>query len=97
MSSSEIDPTLLAAYRETLFEVHEPASFTLRIGKPCAELQALHTRHGVTASVFITAYNPRSEQLTDADNAARHATLCDELSRSGRVFFRGQGRHSTND
>lgn len=96
MSSREIDPALLAAYRETLFDVSGPDPFTLRVGAPSTELQALHEQHRVTSSAFVTACNPRSERLADKENNERHARLCAELRSAGCASYEGQGKHPSN-
>jgi hypothetical protein len=94
--SSGIDPATLAAYRETEYHVHGESPCTLRVGEPSSALAALHARHGVSTSGFVTACNPRSEQRSAAENAARQQRLEHELAAAGIPFVRGEGRHPDN-
>jgi N-formylglutamate amidohydrolase len=95
-AKSVIPAATVAAYRETHFRVEATPPFVLRIGEPNPHLAELCTRWGVTASAFVTACNPHSESRTEADNAARHAALRDELVRRGLPFVEGAGRHPDN-
>ena len=95
-AKSVIPATMVTAYGETLFEAFATPPFVLRIGEPNPHLAELCRRWRVTASAFVTACNPHSESLTDADNAARHAALRDELVRRGLPFVEGAGRHPDN-
>ncbi|MEZ6037029.1 MAG: DUF3293 domain-containing protein [Planctomycetota bacterium] len=96
MSTPPLDPALLQAYRETLFEALDEHPLTLRIGEPNESLRQLHRRHDVTCSAFVTACNPRSESLPAEENDRRHADLRAELQHRGLTFFEGQGRHPSN-
>ncbi len=42
------------------------------VGEPSSALRTLHQQHDLTSSAFVTAYNPFSEALTDAQNEVRH-------------------------
>lgn len=93
--SSSLDPLLLQAYRDTLYEVCEPP-LTLRVGVVCEPLRMLHRRLGVECSAFLSACNPFSRRLDAPSNAARHGALLRQLRAAGRVYFEGQGRHPSN-
>ena len=69
------------------------SSFSLRIGRHSAPLQALHSAQGVSCSAYITACNPYSQPLTAAQNVARHAALLRVLQRQGLAWLPGLGRH----
>jgi hypothetical protein len=88
-----MEPTALArAYLDTAYCVDHPAGqFSLRIGEPCAALEALLREHGVTAWAFVTACNPRSQPLPPAENAARHAQLLAHVRAAGWTAFAGRG------
>lgn len=89
-----MDATALArAYLDTSYCVDHPAgNFSLRMGEPCAALDALLREHGVSAWAFVTACNPRSQRLPSAQNAARHARLQARVRASGLTSFAGRGK-----
>ena len=66
-----MDPGMLQAFYETEYRVHTDPAVVLRIGEPSPMLRALHAAHGVTTSAFVTACNPRSQQLSESANRAR--------------------------
>jgi hypothetical protein len=68
----------------------------LRIGLPSAELAAVHVEQRVVCSAYITACNPRSAPLSDADNHQRQLALAAEVTRRGLFFLPGVGQHSSN-
>jgi hypothetical protein len=91
-----IDPALLHAYAETEYRVSGLCSFALRIGHPCDELARVHSEREVTCSAYITACNPGSAPLNDADNHQRQLALSAELTRRGLYFLPGVGQHPSN-
>ena len=91
-----IDPAVLLAYSETEYGVDGPCSFVLRIGQPSEELARVQSEHEVSCSAYITACNPRSARLSDADNHQRQLALAAELTRRGLYFLPGVGQHPTN-
>ena len=71
---------LIDAYRSTHYRVTGVGQpFVLTIGRHSAELAALHTRHGVSCSAFLTAWNPRSHPTGMADNRTSQARMAAEL------------------
>ena len=95
--TTAIDAGTLRAYRETHYRVHGESGTILRIDVPCPALGLLHDRHGVDASAFVTAWNPRGERLSAAANACRQAALEGALAAEGLAFLRGTGQHPTGD
>ena len=93
MNQSNLAPMLLQAYRETHYQVHAPEPFTLHIGQASSELSALHRAHGVKCSAFLTAFNPYSQQLSEAENEARQEKFRSELKRRSLRFYEGLGQH----
>jgi len=91
-----IPPATLAAYRTTDYHVFGPPPLLLRVDEANAGLRALHARHGVTTSAFLTAWNPASETRPAAENHARQADLEAGLQAAGYTSLRGEGRHPTN-
>lgn len=91
-----LDAALVQAYRETEYRVSAEPPIVLRVDQANAALAALHVARGVTRSAFVTAFNPSSERLDDATNAARHRALCDALTREGIAWLPAEGAHPDN-
>lgn len=91
-----IAPDTLFAYLQTDYRVDGEVPFTLRIGQPCPALSTLHKTHKVQCSAFITACNPLSEPVSDAENAARQDALAQELKRRSLAFLPGVGQHPSS-
>lgn len=71
-----IDAALIAAYRMTNYVVFEDRRETIiRVGDIDSEVDALFHRHGAGRGTIITAWNPQSIVLSDAENAMREAEL----------------------
>lgn len=94
-----LDERLIEAYRATdyvLFVGDGPSSsgadVTLNIGRRNPDFDAVLDRHRATTAVVVTAYNPRSMVLADAENRARHAALTALLDARGRDYALGEGR-----
>lgn len=96
MSDTTIDAAMIQAYRETEYRVHGDEPFILRVGQPCDALAAIHKRHRVDCSAYITACNPYSQPLDDAANTRRHADLGHELRKRSLTAFGGLGQHPSN-
>jgi hypothetical protein len=83
---------LAAAYLATTYVVDTPAGpLPLRIGQRHPDLDRLLAEHGVTSWAFITACNPGSTRLSDADNQARQRQLDEAVRRLGKVSLPGRG------
>lgn len=96
MAQTTIDAATVQAYRETDYRLTAEPAMVLRVGERCEALAALHSQHGVEASAFLTACNPFSQRLTDAENAARQERLKAALGQRGTVFVDGIGQHPHN-
>jgi hypothetical protein len=93
-----LNDQLIAAYAATDFILHgEDAGLVLNIGRVSPEFDAVLDRRGVGTAVVVTAYNPRSVVLPDAENQARHRALLDLLGLRGLDFQIGEGRDPTGD
>ena len=95
--ASKVPAETLRAYRETHYLVEDEPEVILRIGETSPALADLHRRHGVDASVFVTAWNPHGVLIDAAANARRQAGLEAALMADGTPFLRGVGRHPTGD
>lgn len=94
---SELDASLINAYRETEYGVKQAHPLVLRVDVPSPELASLYKAKGASCAAFITACNPFSRELSDADNAKRQAELAAELKRRSLNFFEGVGQHPSGD
>lgn len=87
--AAPIDPALIAAYRAAHYKVSADASaglaapFVLRVDVASPELLDLYRRHDVSQAAYITACNPHSTVLSDADNRARMDELVGALAGQG--------------
>lgn len=90
--SRMIDPAFFDAYVATRFVVWAPAGeIVLRIGERTRGLDELMTKHGALGCAFITACNPGSVKLPDAENQVRRTELVGMVRKSGYVYFEGLG------
>lgn len=75
---------LLAAYHAAHYQVQYPqGAFTLRTDNPSDELARLLRETGHTCAAFITACNPHSWPLSEAENALAQQQLAEELAQHG--------------
>lgn len=86
-----ISPELVDAYRATHFRVLEEKPFILKVGETSADLLALHRSFGVDCSAFLTAYNPFSQMLSEADNLSRQTRLRSMLAEVQVAVLEGVG------
>lgn len=71
-----IEQQLIQAYLNTSYRIETPVGpLNVRIGDTNPQLDALLEQHGVRTWAFITAWNPGSQQLSDAENLERHGAL----------------------
>lgn len=94
---SMIEPATIQAYRETHYHVSAAHSFTLQIGQTSPDLLDLFCEHGTDCAAFLTACNPLSQQVGNAENSMRQQNLETELTGLGLKFFKGVGRHPSNN
>ena len=98
--TSNLAPELLQAYRETHYRVHSVSSdsepLVLRVGEVSTPLAILHKKFGVDCSAYITACNPWSESLPDAENARRQENLLQALRTRSLRWLEGIGQHPGN-
>ncbi len=94
---SKLDASLINAYSETEYRVAQDFFFVLKVDVPSTELATLYKAKNVSCAAFITACNPFSRELNDADNAKRQAELMVELTRKSLSFIEGVGQHPSGD
>jgi hypothetical protein len=69
-----VSEELIKAYTETSFHVLE-LEIVIKIGEKSPELDDILKNQGATDWAFITAHNPYSNLLPDAENLERHKRL----------------------
>lgn len=82
---------LLDAYAATDYWVQGLPS-PLRPGEPHAELDGFLAGQEASSLAILTAYNPRSETLSLAENAERQRALRERLTAHGLRFVDAEGR-----
>ena len=83
---------LLTAYANTHYKVSVGEStITLQPEHHSNELEALHQRHNVSSSAFVTAWNPESISMSRADNDAATPALEAAIERLGFQSLPGIG------
>ena len=66
-----------------------------KVSRRSAAFDAVLARRGVETAVIVTAYNPRSIVLAEAENRARHAELVALIEARGYGYALGEGRDPT--
>lgn len=93
------DPALETAYLETDYWVEDAPNgpFAIRIGEFCIGLEELLLEQVVAEWAFVTACNPGSTQISEAENVQRML----ELEAAARLnvwrFYRGCAKARIND
>ena len=82
-----------AVYRATTYRVFvaSDAAIDIRIGERSPRLDALLSKHGCNAWVFVTAWNPGSQPLQRAENEGRQSELLALLCERGLQWLAGSG------
>ncbi len=92
MPDTVIAPDLLAAYRNTLYVVQASSPFTLTVGEVSPALRQWMQGHACHCAVFITACNPYSQVLNEAENAQRQFDLEQVIWQFGLPWAPGVGQ-----
>lgn len=89
---------LVPAYNGTTYAVLDgKRQSQARILQANPEIDALLERRGAAELVFVTAWNPRSKQASDAANAAATARLKDILEEEDLDYLPAEMRPATGD
>lgn len=91
MPKQPIDQCLLDAYQTTAYRVLSDVPCVLRIDHFSPQLMDLYAHYRVDSAVFITAWNPFSTPLSDAENTARQARLLMTIHAAGYHYLPGFG------
>ena len=94
-----VSPDLDAAYRATDYIALMPggSSVTIKCGERSEELDRCLDDLGIADWAFVTACNPRSTRLGDAENAFRLAKLDTLLRERGLEWLAGTGQGTADD
>ena len=92
-----LDEGLIAAYRATdyVLFIGDGGDVTLNIDRHNPDFDRVLEKRGAMSAVVVTAYNPRSVVLLEAENRARHARLTALLEERGFAYALGEGRDPT--
>ena len=83
MSPTRIAPRLLLAYHRTRYAVRATPPFDLKIGATSAALRQWMDQHRCHCAALITACNPYSQVLEEAENASRQRALGQAVAQRG--------------
>jgi hypothetical protein len=89
---SAIDPALHQAYAAAFYCVNDPSAiFTLHPGEYSPDVMRMYLDHDTSSAAFLTAFNPFSQIVSDAENAAAQKALEAELTKRGFTWLSGFG------
>ena len=89
---SEIDSSLLESYKTTIYHVNTASGrIEFFIDRISPALDSLLKKHDVQTAAFITAYNPRSQIASSAENTFAHEALLKILGASSYQWLEGTG------
>ncbi len=92
ISNSRISADLIQAYSRTIYDVDGPSPFSMWLGRPSPELKHLYTTFRCDCAIYLTAWNPRSQLLSEAENQARQKELETEIQLLQLPIVPGFGR-----
>lgn len=83
MTKTKISLALIQAYEQTDYRILAKPPFTMKIGKRSQELAGLYRRTKSSTACVITAWNPRSQEQSAAENDSAQTRLTAELDKAG--------------
>lgn len=90
MITAEISPELIATYKAAIYQASADTEIiTLHIDQYCASLYRLLLKTGHRSAVFITAFNPRSQQQNRRKNLTSNGQLYKTLTQYSHALFNG--------
>ena len=94
---TEIEPGLVNAYVQTDFALAGETELVFNVGRASPALDVAMIWRGLERAAFLTAYNPFSRDVGEAQNRkAQEALLCD-LERMGLDWIVGEGRDPSGE
>jgi len=89
---SVIHPDLIRAYENAIYEINATHRITLKVSEYSHSLEELHKKHQCRTSALITAWNPRSQVLSAAENDTRMLALSEAVEKLGYAHLPAVGR-----
>jgi len=89
---SGIDASLRQKYLDTDYIISDDPPLLMKIGEQSDDLRVLLGSMGVESAAFITAWNPRSEQLTNDENDDRQGVLLTDIEKMRLNYLVGYGQ-----
>lgn len=89
-----LDPELLAAYLETDYFISDDPPLLMKIGEQNGDLQILLASFSVDQAAFITAWNPRSQKLSNDENDDRQSALLSEIEQLRHNYLVAYGERA---
>lgn len=86
-----MNQALLQAYRETEYRISHDSQIVLLADEPNRALDALLMDRDVSTAVFITAWNPFSQAVSQPENDIAQARLQSEVTALGLDVVPGEG------
>src|SRR5579864_5724873 len=90
---TSVSDRLIAAYRGAIYEIDVGPGETIRARIDCRDpaIDAVLARAGARDAAFLTAYNPASFPLCEAENKAAHESLHHEIRARGLTYLPARG------
>ena len=92
---TDLNPDLIQAYRDAVYEIHAETVIRLKVSEYSHSLEDLHKKNNCITSALFTAYNPRSQVLSAAENHARMLALTEAVEKLGYHRLPAVGRDPT--
>ncbi len=89
---SGLDLALKQKYLDTDYIISDDPPLLMKIGEQSDDLRVLLGSMGVETAAFMTAWNPRSEQLTDDENDDRQGALLTDIETVRLNYLVGYGQ-----
>ena len=89
-NSPNLDQHLVEAYQRTTYTVKFPP-LKIRVGEENESLNVFCFDNNVYTWAFISAWNPRSQTLSKAENELRHQSLLTKVRNLGLRYCEGWG------
>lgn len=97
MASVILSETLKAYASASYTVIHEDGScIDFKVEETNPDLQGLLEARGAQQAYFVTAYNPRSEALSEEENLARQEELVRHCIEKSIQFLRGSSSDSSS-
>ena len=81
---------LLQAYQQTTYRVIDP-EFDIHIGELHPKLDRFWRKSGYKTWAFITAWNPKSQELSTSENRARNRSMISQLKSHNLSSYKALG------